>query len=72
MDALGIYFTFPGSETINLVANGNEKILTIDNVQEYTEAFAHKFFKESIKIQVEAFREGFSKVTIKFIWISMN
>ena len=63
MDTLGINFTFPGFESILLVQNGNEKVVSIENVNEYTEAFAMKFFRDSIRLQVESFREGFNKVT---------
>jgi len=52
----------PGFENINLVPNGNEKMISIENIQEYIEAFIVKFFRDSIKIQIESFRDGFSKV----------
>ena len=63
LDTLGINFTFPGFESILLVQNGNEKVVSIENVNEYTEAFAMKFFRDSIRLQVESFREGFNKVS---------
>ena len=71
MDTLGINFTFPGFDNINLVANGNEKTISIENIQEYTDAFTFKFFKDSIKLQVESFKDGFSKVFF-FLLIFLN
>lgn len=70
LDALGINFTLPGYENIPLIPNGSEKMISIENVEEFIDAFIAKFFKESIKLQVESFREGFNKVLQFFISFS--
>lgn len=62
IEALGINFTLPGAENILLVPSGSQKTLSLDCLAEYLEAFGLKFFRDAIRLQVEAFRDGFNKV----------
>eukprot|EP01017_Pseudomicrothorax_dubius_P017697 TRINITY_DN19876_c0_g1_i2.p1 TRINITY_DN19876_c0_g1~~TRINITY_DN19876_c0_g1_i2.p1 ORF type:complete len:393 (+),score=87.06 TRINITY_DN19876_c0_g1_i2:64-1242(+) len=62
IEDLGLTFTFPGYDEIDIVPNGISKAVTLANVDEYVSALAHYWLVETVKTQVHYFREGFRKV----------
>ncbi|EDV29107.1 uncharacterized protein TRIADDRAFT_20356 [Trichoplax adhaerens] len=51
-----------GYETVDLIANGGEKILTVENVEEYVDLMYNFCFRDGIQRQIDAFKEGFDLV----------
>lgn len=68
VEDLGLDFTVPGYP-IDMVENGSETNVTIDNVGLYVEKVIDFTLGSGIKAQVEGFREGFSQV---FPWSAMK
>jgi E3 ubiquitin-protein ligase TRIP12 len=61
VDDLGLDFTLPGYD-IELIEDGAETPVTIDNVDLYLEKVLDFTLGRGVKRQVDAFREGFSQV----------
>jgi len=59
---MGINFTYPGFPDFELVENGKDLILNIENIDLYIESLSKAFFKESVSKQVQSFITGFNKV----------
>ena len=62
VEDLEIYFTLPGYDEIELVANGADVKVTIHNVAEYVDKVIGMTLGSGVQKQVEAFRAGFSQV----------
>lgn len=50
VEDLGFYFNLPKYEDIELVSNGNNTQLVLDNVQEYIDLVLHSTFYECINL----------------------
>ena len=59
---LGLDFTLPGYPEVELVANGRNVEVTIDNVGEYVDAVVDLTLGRGVKSQIESFRSGFSEI----------
>jgi len=59
---LALDFTLPGYPSIELIPNGTNVAVTIDNVSNYVEQVIDLTVGSGIQSQVDAFREGFSQV----------
>lgn len=59
---MGINFTYPGFPEFELIENGKDIILDIENIDIYIDSLSKTFFKESNKKQIQAFIAGFNKV----------
>lgn len=62
IDDLCLDFTLPGSPEIELIPNGSEVALSIDNVDLYLEKVIDMTLGSGVRRQVDAFRAGFSDV----------
>ena len=62
LDDLSFYFTMPSYDQIELVLNGKNTLLTLDNVQEYIDLVLHSTFYDCINLQLQAFKKGFNSV----------
>lgn len=62
IDDLGLNFTFPGYEEIELIENGEDTPVTLSNLEKYVSALTHYYLIETNKSQILAFRDGFDKV----------
>jgi len=62
VEDLGLDFTLPGYPAIELVPNGSNIPVTIDNVGSYVEKVIDLTLSSGVQRQVEAFRTGFSQV----------
>lgn len=62
VEDLGLDFTLPGYPTINLIPEGNEVAVTIDNVGDYINKVVDFTIGSGVKRQIDAFRSGFSQV----------
>ncbi|KAI9878236.1 MAG: Ubiquitin fusion degradation protein 4 [Pleopsidium flavum] len=62
VEDLGLDFTLPGYPAIELVPNGSNISVTIDNVGSYVEKVIDLTLSSGVQRQVEAFRTGFSQV----------
>jgi len=62
LEDLSLYFTVPGHDAVVLKEGGEDIVLTIDNVEEYCELLPRVVLVDSIRLQLEAFRSGFSRV----------
>jgi E3 ubiquitin-protein ligase TRIP12 len=62
IDDLYLDFTLPGYPEIELVPNGSQIRLTIDNVDLYLERVIDMTLGSGVRRQVDAFRAGFSQV----------
>ncbi|KAK4232642.1 hypothetical protein QBC38DRAFT_352340 [Podospora fimiseda] len=62
IDDLYLDFTLPGYPEIELVPNGAQKRLTIDNVDLYLEKVIDMTLGSGVRHQIDAFRAGFSQV----------
>ena len=61
LSELDIYFNFPGYEDIELKPDGNNILLTMNNIEEYVNLiYEYLFFKGVDKI-IKYFRDGFNK-----------
>ena len=59
---LEIFFTLPGDSDIELVPNGSEIQVTMDNVGEFVDKVLDMTLGSGVQRQIEAFRAGFSQV----------
>lgn len=62
VDDLGLDFTVPGYPTIELIPNGANTSVTIDNVAQYVEKVLDMTLGSGVQKQADAFRTGFSQV----------
>jgi E3 ubiquitin-protein ligase TRIP12 len=62
IEDLSLDFTLPGYPEIELIPNGSESMLTIDNVVLYLEKVIDLTLGSGVRRQVDAFRTGFSQV----------
>lgn len=62
VDDLSLDFTLPGYPSIELVPNGADVSLNIDNVDHYIERVIDMTLGSGVRRQVDAFRTGFSQV----------
>lgn len=62
IDDLCLDFTLPGAPEIELIPNGAQVALTIDNVDLYLERVVDMTLGSGVRRQVDAFRAGFSEV----------
>ncbi|KAL3422079.1 HECT-domain-containing protein [Phlyctema vagabunda] len=62
IDDLGLDFTLPGYSSIELLPNGSQMGVTIDNVERYLERVIDMTLGSGVQRQVDAFRAGFTQV----------
>ena len=62
VEDLGLDFTLPGYPNIELVDNGSDVSVTIENVDVYVDRVVDMTLGSGVRRQVEAFRTGFSQV----------
>ena len=62
IDDLALDFTLPGYPNIELVGNGSNIPVTLDNVRDYIEKVLDLTLGSGVERQIEAFRAGFSQV----------
>ncbi|KAK3952298.1 hypothetical protein QBC32DRAFT_314087 [Pseudoneurospora amorphoporcata] len=62
IDDLYLDFTLPGYPEVELIPNGSQTRLTIDNVDLYLEKVIDMTLGSGVRRQIEAFRTGFSQV----------
>lgn len=62
IDDLGLDFTLPGYSAIDLIPNGSQISVTIDNVELYLDKVIDMTLGSGVQRQVDAFRAGFTQV----------
>jgi E3 ubiquitin-protein ligase TRIP12 len=62
IEAVGLDFTLPGYNSIELLPNGEKISVTIDNVELYLEKVLDMTLGSGVQRQVDAFRAGFTQV----------
>ncbi|KAI9735126.1 MAG: Ubiquitin fusion degradation protein 4 [Cirrosporium novae-zelandiae] len=62
VEDMGLDFTLPGYPSIELIVNGSNISVTIDNVDLYVEKVIDYTLGSGVRRQIDAFREGFSQV----------
>lgn len=62
VEDLSLDFTLPGYPSIELIKNGSNVAVTIDNVDLYVDRVIDMTLGSGVRRQVEAFRAGFSQV----------
>ncbi|KAF7596261.1 Ubiquitin fusion degradation protein 4 [Aspergillus hancockii] len=62
VEDLSLDFTLPGYPSIELIKDGSDIPVTIENVDLYVERVVDMTLSTGVQRQVEAFREGFSQV----------
>ncbi len=62
MEDLGLTFTLPGANSIELKPGGSPLPLTSSNIQEYLDLVLLGTFYTSVSPQVAAFKAGFNQV----------
>jgi E3 ubiquitin-protein ligase TRIP12 len=62
IDDLGLDFTLPGYSSIELLSNGSQLAVSIDNVELYLEKVIDFTLGSGVQRQVDAFRAGFTQV----------
>lgn len=62
VDDLYLFFTLPGYDNIELVRDGKDTQLSLDNVQEYINLVLHSAFYDCVNLQLQAFKKGFNSV----------
>ena len=60
LSELDIYFIFPGYNNIELKPNGNDILLTMNNIEEYVNLIYDYLFYRGIEKVVNNFKEGFN------------
>ena len=60
LSELDIYFTFPGYNNIELKPNGEDILLTMNNIEEYVNLIYDYLFYKGVDKIVKAFKEGFN------------
>jgi len=59
---LFLNFVMPGYENIELKPSGANIFLNEENVQEYINLICENYFKKTVELQINAFKQGFSMV----------
>ena len=59
---LGLDFTLPGLPEVELVPEGAQRDVTLDNCGEFVQRVLDVFLAEGVRAQVAAFRQGFTSV----------
>jgi E3 ubiquitin-protein ligase TRIP12 len=62
LDNLCLDFTLPGNPEYELVPRGSEKMLTLDNLEEYVSLVVDATVRSGIATQIEAFKSGINEV----------
>lgn len=62
VEELGLDFTLPGYPSIELIPNGANTAVTIDNVDQYVDRVVDLTLGSGVQRQLDAFRTGFSSV----------
>lgn len=62
IEDMSLDFTLPGYPSIELMPNGANVSVTIDNVEKYVDGVIEYTLRKGIRRQLEAFEQGFSKV----------
>jgi E3 ubiquitin-protein ligase TRIP12 len=62
IDDLYLNFTVPGYPDIELIPNGSQIMLTVENVDQYLDKVVDMTLGNGVRRQVDAFRAGFSQV----------
>ena len=63
LEDLCLYFILPNHhEEIELVHDGKNTEVTIDNVQEFIDLVLHSTFYDCVNLQLQAFKKGFNQV----------
>ena len=62
IEFLGLAFTLPGCPNIELVKDGANAAVTIDNVATYVDRVIDMTLGSGVQRQVDAFKAGFSQV----------
>lgn len=62
VEDLGLDFTLPGYPAIELIHDGSNVPLTIENVDQYVDSVIDMTLGSGVRRQVDAFRAGFSQV----------
>lgn len=62
VENLSLDFTLPGNPSIELIKNGSNISVTIDNVAAYVESVVDMTLGSGIRRQIDAFKAGFSQV----------
>ncbi|KAI9666138.1 MAG: Ubiquitin fusion degradation protein 4 [Bathelium mastoideum] len=62
VEDMGLDFTLPGYPSIELLANGSNTPVTIDNVNAYVDSVVDFTLGSGVQRQVDAFRAGFTTV----------
>ncbi|KAL6709920.1 Ubiquitin fusion degradation protein 4 [Coniothyrium glycines] len=62
VEDLGLDFTLPGYSTIEMIPNGVDTNVTIENVDKYVEKVLDYTLGSGVQRQADAFRAGFSEV----------
>lgn len=62
VEDLGLDFTLPGYPNIDLIKDGSDTAVTIENVDLYVDQVVDMTLGSGVRRQVEAFRTGFSQV----------
>ena len=57
-----LFFTLPLHDDIELIQDGKNTQLSLDNVQEYIDLVLHCSFYECVNLQLQAFKKGFNSV----------
>ena len=57
-----LYFVCPTDSTIELIKDGQEEKVTLDNLQDYIDLSLHFIFHETVNLQIKAFKKGFSQI----------
>lgn len=62
VEDLCLDFTLPGYPEYELIENGKNVVVTLDNLEQYIDLVVEMTVGEGIRKQVEGFREGFDRV----------
>jgi hypothetical protein len=54
-----LYFVCPTDPSIELIKDGHEEKVTLDNLQDYIDLSLHFIFHETVNLQIKAFKKGF-------------
>ena len=62
IEQMGLVFTLPSYDHIELVKDGNNTNLCLENAQDYIDLVLHSTFYDCINLQMQAFKKGFNSV----------
>ncbi|OQV21334.1 E3 ubiquitin-protein ligase TRIP12 [Hypsibius exemplaris] len=70
VEDLCLVHLLPGYDDIELCKNGRDKMVTLDNLENYVNMVTYIYLREGVHRQMEAFREAFNSViALKYIQI---